>query len=376
MNHRASSTITALALMPALLAMLAGVAVAQPGATPPAQPGAPSGAPAASPSARALVLHVAPASVPPGAPVELSAMIDAPFAEVLTARWRPIGSTTWHDVPFERSSSGGWFASLPPTRPPGLEYYLRGQDGAGVEVLHFATAEAPHAVRVDPSLDDRLEELDRTRLAGRVDEVSLDVMGHEFGNRYGSASRDVSDRYLRGELTYTHRLLRTLHHIAFGFGAIQGTTPVYVDESDRRNVDKGLRYGFGEIRVRAHPSVFVDLRLALGVSHEGFDQGVRGAVTFGKPWRSSVTVGGEALGDLGASAWVRLQWDTAPPLLMGASIVRTDLPGALVDAAGLYIAYDVAYRLDPRFTVRAQLSYGARDGAAHLGGGLGTAVAF
>ena len=65
-----------------------------------------------------------------------------------------------------------------------------------------------------------------------------------------------------------------------------------------------------------------------------------------------------------------------PPLLMGASIVRTDLPGALVDAAGLYIAYDVAYRLDPRFTVRAQLSYGARDGTAHLGGGLGTAVAF
>ena len=377
MIHRASSTISALALLPALLpallATLASVAVAQPGASPSPVAAGPA---TASPAARALVVHVAPASVAPGAPVDLSAMIDAPFAEVLTARWRAIGSATWHDVPFERSSAGGWFASLPSTRPPGLEYYLRGQDAAGAEVLHFASAAAPHVVRVDPSLTDRLEELDRVRLAGRVDEVSLDVMGHEFGNRYDSAARDLSDRYLRGELTYTHRLLRTLHHIAFGFGAIQGTTPLYVDESDRRNLDKGMRYGFGEIRLRAHPSVFVDLRLALGVSHEGFDQGARAAVTFGKPWRSSVTVGGEAIGDLGASAWVRLQWDTAPPLLMGASIVRTDLPGALVDAAGLYIAYDVAYRLDERFTVRAQLSYGARDGSAHLGGGLGTAVAF
>jgi hypothetical protein len=61
---------------------------------------------------------------------------------------------------------------------------------------------------------------------------------------------------------------------------------------------------------------------------------------------------------------------------MGASIVRTDLPGAIVDPAGLYIAYDVAYQVADRFTLKAQLSYGARDGSAHAGGGLGTAVAF
>jgi hypothetical protein len=61
---------------------------------------------------------------------------------------------------------------------------------------------------------------------------------------------------------------------------------------------------------------------------------------------------------------------------MGASIVRSDLPGAIVDPAGLYIAYDVSYQVADRFTVKAQLSYGARDGSAHPGGGLGTAVAF
>ena len=352
------------------LALLGGVARAAP-ATPPPDPAAP-----APPEARSLVIHVAPASTPSGAPVELEAMIDAPFAETLTARWRAIGSVEWQDATFERSSAGGWFASLPPAHAPGLEYYIRGQDRSGAEVAHFASAQTPHVVRVDPTLYERLEELDRARLGDRVDEISLEVIGHNFGNRYDTAAREVPDRFLRGELTYTHRLLRQLHHVAFGFGTIAGKTPVYGAQMDRTSVVHGLRYGFGEVRLRAHPSLFVDLRVALGVSHEGFDQGVRGAVTFGKPWRSSVTVGGELIGDLGPTAWVRLQWDTAPPLLMGASIVRTDLPGALVSAAGLYIAYDVAYRIADRLTLRAQLSYGARDGEASLGGGLGTAVAF
>jgi hypothetical protein len=155
-------------------------------------------------------------------------------------------------------------------------------------------------VRVDPTLYDRLEALDRVRLAGRVNEVSLDVMAHDFGNRFG-----LADRYIRAEATYTYKLLRPLHQIGFGFGTISGRTPV-----DRMvggdDVLKGIRYGFGEVRLRAHPSVFFDGRLGLGVSHNGFAGSGRGIVTFGKPWRSCVQIGGEYIGDLGASGWVRL----------------------------------------------------------------------
>jgi len=154
-----------------------------------------------------------------------------------------------------------------------------------------------------------------------------------------------------------------------------GTTPV-MSAPGGDVAQHGLRYGFGQVRLRVHSSVFLDGRVGLGVSYAGFEQGIRGAITFGKPWRSSVQVGAEYLGDLGPTAWVRLQWDTAPPFLMGASVVRTDLPGALVSRAGLYIAYDIAYRLAERLTLKAQVSYGSRDGAAHFGGGLGTAVAF
>ena len=92
--------------------------------------------------------------------------------------------------------------------------------------------------------------------------------------------------------------------------------------------------------------------------------------------RERLSVGGEYLRDMGGSAWVRLQWDTAPPLLMGASVMRTDLPGTDIDSAGLYIAYDVAYHVTDRFAMRGQLSYGARDGESHFGGGLGSSVDF
>jgi hypothetical protein len=236
--------------------------------------------------------------------------------------------------------------------------------------MHFASAAAPHVVRVVPSLVDRLEDADATRLASRRNEVSVEVQGHDFGNRF-----DLADRYLRGEIAYTRRLLREIHQVTFGFGAVQGTTPTMSVEGGGET-DKGLRYGFGEVRLRAMPRLFVDARAALGADQDGFTGGVRGQAIFGKPWRSSVWLGGEYLGGVGGSAWVRLQWDTAPPLLMGAAIMRTDLPGAIIDSAGLYIAYDVAYRVADRITVRGQLSYGSRDGAAHAGGGLGTAIDF
>jgi hypothetical protein len=325
----------------------------------------------AAPTApHSIVVHIAPLVAEPGSPIELVAEIDAPFAEALTARWRRIGDAAWTDVLFDRSSAGGWYAALPASAPPGIEYYIRGTDTAGVEVAHFASEQMPHVVRVVPSLYDRLEALDRARVQGRNNELALDVIGHNFGNRYG-----LDDRFVRAELAYTRRILRELHSVTFGFGSISGTTPTS-SEPGGSDTGHSLRYGFGGVRLRAHESVFLDVRGQLGGSHDGFDGGVAGTVTFGKPWRSCVSIGGEYLGDLGPSAWVRLQWDTAPPLLMGASVVRTDLPGTEIDSAGLYIAYDVAYRIADRFAMRAQLSYGARDGKSNVGGGLGSSVDF
>ncbi len=316
----------------------------------------------------ALIVHVPPIASPAGQPIELEAMIVAPSVEQLVVHYRAVGEAAWHDTHFDRSSAGGWYASLPPATPPGVEYYIAGTDVKGAEVDHFASASAPHVVRIEPSLVERLEAQDRARTGNLDNEIAVDVTAHNFGNRY-----DLADRFIRGEIVYSHRVLRTLHEIGFGFGTIEGRTP---DAMEDASTVKGARYGFGQLRVRLHPSVFFDGRVGLGVSQDGFGANTRGQLTFGKPWRSCLQLGAEYMQDLGPSAWVRLQWDTAPPVLMGASIVRTDLPGAVTSAIGLYVAYDVAYRISPRITVRGQLSYGPRDGVAHAGGGVGTAVSF
>jgi hypothetical protein len=359
-------------LLTTLTSLTTSAAIAD-DAKPPVVAAAPAQTAPKAAAPRSIVLHIAPLVADTNKPIELVAQIDQPFAEALSARWRPIGSAEWKDAMFDRSSAGGWFAELPASGPPGIEYYIRGKDAAGIEVAHFASEQSPHVVRVVPTMVDRLEVLDREREKDRKNQISLDVVGHNFGNRY-----DLDDRFVRGELSYTRRLWRQLHSVTFGFGSISGTTPTLSAPVAMGGGDTGksLRYGFGGVRLRAHESVFVDGRATLGASHEDFGGGVSGAITFGKPWRSCVTVGGEYLADMGPSAWVRLQWDTAPPLLMGASVMRTDLPGADINSAGLYIAYDVAYRVADRFAMKAQLSYGARDGASHWGGGLGSSVDF
>lgn len=325
-----------------------------------------------TPVARATVLHVPVASAMSGEAIELVAAVDGAWAEpALIARYRPMGAGAWREASFERSSAGGWYATIPAdaVTPPGAEYYIVGVGGAG-EAAHFASADAPQPIRVEPTVVDRLADLDRRRTGGRTETVTFDLDAHDFGNRYGRA-----DWFARSELRWTHRISSRLYSIGFGFGVIQGRTPDREGAGAMEQVTAG-RYGVAEVRLRPHASVFVDARVALGVSHAGFLRGLGGAITFGKPWRSNVSVGGEVLDELGPSAYVRLQWDTAPPLLMGAAVVRTDLPGALIDVAGLYLRYDVRYRVRPALAVRGSASYGSRDGAAHLGGGLGIETTF
>lgn len=324
----------------------------------------------ADPAPHALVVHVPPTAVEAGEPVTLEAMLDAPYAEKLVVTWHPVGDPAWHDETFARSSAGAWFATLPPAAPPGIAYYIHGVDAAGADVPHFATPQDPQVVHVEPSLVDRLEEIDRDRDADLRNQIALDVTAHDFGNRF-----DLKDRFVRGELVYTHRFWRILHEVGFGFGDVSGRTPD-MSTLDAATPLHASRYGFGQIRLRLHPSVFVDGRLGLAVSQEGFGGTARGQLTLGKPWRSCVQLGADWLSDLGPTLWARLQWDTAPPVLMGASVVRTDLPGAVLSRFGVYLAYDVAYRITPRFSVKGQVSYGPRDGSAHFGGGFGTALSF
>lgn len=328
------------------------------------------GAAAADP---ARLLHIPPGEAEADEDLVLTAAVDGAWQEAaLAARWRTIGDDTWHDAPFEASSQGGWYARIPGSGVGrrGVEYYI-----AGDPVMHFASEAAPHAVVVVPRPLDQLAALDLARHGGRRDEVAFDVTGHEFGNRFSSNR----DQFVRAEARWTHQLYRALYATTFGFGAIEGTTPS-ASVPDAEALDRQARYGFGEVRLRAHRAVFLDARATLGISHDGFVGGVAGAVTLGRPWATSVSFGGEYLGDFSGSGFIRLQWDTAPPLLMGATLIRTNMPGAVLPSTiwrgGALVRYDVAYRVRDRVTLRAAVSVGARDGGAHLGGAFGVGYEF
>jgi hypothetical protein len=172
------------------VAAAAAVAVAAPEAAPAIAPATtPASAPASAPApVAAHILHVPPGSARAGEPIEIVAVIDAPAAEAtLVVRWRRAGTAVWSDAPFERSSAGGWYATLPAAVPPGVEYYIAGTDADGTEHAHFASAAAPQPIAIEPGLYDRLEDQERVRTGGQVDAVALAIEGHDFGNRYGHA---------------------------------------------------------------------------------------------------------------------------------------------------------------------------------------------
>jgi hypothetical protein len=314
----------------------------------------------------AVVRHVAPAEAPAGEPLRLVASVDDAWAEpALALRWRPLGggAGAWTTTPFERSSAGGWYATIPAeaVRAPGVQYFIPG---------HFASAEAPHAVRVEPTPEERWIDVERARLAGRTARVRARFEAASFG------TDDGDDWYARGEVDWTHRLVGTLYSFSLGYGFIQGVTPAMRGAAGMPGLENGARYGFGEVRWRLHDAVWVDTGLMLGFGQDGFAAGGRANVTLGKEWRSCVQLGGEYVSGLGKSGWLRLQWDTVPSLLMGASVRLTDLPGAQIPG-GVMLLYDVAVPLGKRVTVGLQVGYAARSQTqGSFGGGLSTAFEF
>jgi hypothetical protein len=312
--------------------------------------------------ADAVVHHVAPAEADEGAPLRLSAVIDDAWAlRGVVARYRPADAADaapWREVAFERSSTGEYYAVIPgaAVRRPGVVYYVVGVGEDGGERPAYASAESPHEVRVDPPASQRWIEVERARLGGRVDRVGASFEAVSFGDDLGE-----TDHYLRAEVAWTHRTVRTLYSFTLGYGFVEGRTPDDIRAPDVSGFStRGARYGFGSVRLRAHEKLWIDGGVSLGFSHDGFAAGVRGALTIGRPWRSCVSLGLDVMQDLGGTYWVQLQWDTAPPFLMWARIASTELPGEAGERGGM-LTWHVDYPITPRISVGAQLTAGARE---------------
>ncbi len=227
---------------------------------------------------RAVVLHVPPTEATARRRLRLVAVVDGAWTEAdLVVRFRKLGDEQpFDEATFERSSAGGYFATIPATAVtrPGLQYYIAGKTPAGEELLHFASSETPHTIRVEPSQAARWAQKERRRLNGYLSTLRAEVNGHNFGNRHGK-----NDQYLRGELEWSHRLiLDHVYSISLGYGFIEGRTPVDSDR-DASVMNKGARYGYGGILFRLHRSVWLETQAGIGVDRDGFITSASGKLT-------------------------------------------------------------------------------------------------
>jgi hypothetical protein len=322
----------------------------------------------------AAVHHVPPTEAELGEALRLVAVIDDAWKEgELVARYRVMGSRShFADASFERSSAGGYYATIPArsVSRPGVEYYIVGvRRGAG-EVEHFGSSDAPHPVRVEPPARLRWIEAEKRRIAGRRSRIRTDLRAVDFGGVDGAR-----DLFGQVEVDWTYRLVTTLYSINLGFGALEGKTPSGL-EGPVDELDRGVRYGYGGVRLRMAPSVWADARAIIGFGREGFISGVGGQLVLGKEWRTAVSLGAEYVEELGPQARVRVQWDTVPPFLMGLAVTLSNWPDANLKS-GSYVEYDVSYALSEQLRLTGRVSFAARGNRpGGLGAGLATTFEF
>ena len=356
-----------------LLASGSALAQAEPGQDEPLSPyDAEASEPVAADEARApeprrivkeaALRHVPPTEAKAQEQVRLLAVIEAAWIEDgLVAYYREPGETEYKEIDFERSSAGGYFARIPgrDVGREGVEYYIAGRKGA----LHFASSEFPHRVRVEPKTEDRWIEVEKQRLGDRRYAVDASLGMLDFGSTHGR------DRYVEGHLDWSHLLVDNLYSIHLGFGFLEGKTPE--GTMDGALVEKaGVRYGYGGIRYRLRDKVWFDSKAMMGFGQDGFAVGVGGALTLGNDWRTAVTVGAEAMTELSYKAWLRLQWDTVPGVLMSATVATTNQPNAKIDA-GSYVEYKERYPLSRSFEIAGTASFGSRGNRpGGFGGGV------
>lgn len=316
----------------------------------------------------ALVRHLPPSEAIAGTELRLIAVIEDAWVENgLIARYRWVGSNEYRSAPFQRSSAGGYYAVIPAedVKRPGIAYYI---EGARAAHPHFASAGEPHVVRVERQASAWAEQ-ELHRLGDRRYSLRIDTHFQDFGDTHGD------DRYARGEIDWTYRLVTGLYSINLGFGFLEGDTPTGTDPgamSERR----GYRYGFGGVRFRVRDSVWLDGKAMIGMSDDGFSPGGGAQLILGDDWRTCVKIGGEFSKALSYNAWITLQWDTVPGVLMSATAGTSDEPRAEIDA-GSYVRYELRYPATETVSLIGKLSYGARGNRpGGFGGGLGTELTF
>lgn len=328
------------------------------------------------------VRHLPPAEALAGDELVLSAELARASERALVVRYRPLGTTSWSELPFARAGDRTWEARLPPTvvTAPGLEYFLvttATAATAGAEAGATATVDevgsAARPLRV--SIHDRPRALrrarDLARARGRLWRLHTAAEYVDYGTRTeGTAS--VRDRYYRIDADIDYRLLAyPLEEIRFGYTRLEGVVPnapralpaacQTAPDSEGCRFDAGYKVGgWFELGLAPVEGVRLDVRGMFMANQEGAAFGGRAELRAGVADANHLALGVEYQEQVGASGYFRLGWLATPRVPMALTVDVTDLPAAL-RSTGVRLLYDVFYPLPAGLRLGARVGYAARD---------------
>jgi hypothetical protein len=335
-----------------LTAVPAGASAQQAGVAP--QASAPESTPAASAQVApppSFIQHVPLNQVELG-PVELVFEIRDPdragtVAVYLTRDDRPGAAARFDAYRTER----GYVVAIPTASigEPGFSYWVVERRSDGSERALFASASAPHHVRVTLSPADESERERVQQRAGKRSNVIASAEWVDFGERRLLAGgSEHPDHYYRLEAGYAYSFLRTVEDVQLTVVRVRGKAGAVIGDELLRDtpqtsesVSPGIDYGRAQITLFVSDGIRLRGSTLLGASQRGFEYGGGGAVVFGEPDGASFTLAGEGITTLGATGSMRLGLAVVPELPMGASLEVTSFP--LGEDAGVRLLYDVGW---------------------------------
>ena len=282
-------------------------------------------------------------------------------------------ATRVHAVQARRRASD-YRAQLPAAcaQPPGFSYFVVLR-GAGGDAPLFASAAAPHPVRVTHS-EQREGELARLREHGyQRSRAMLSAELVSFGDRAPlPGAEEVHDRYYRVEAGYGYSFFGTIEDIALTLVRVRGENGA-LPAPGGDGLEPGIDYGRAAVTLLANDSVRLRSALLLGASQEGFEYGASGEIVFGNPRAEHLLLGAEALTTLGATGYLRLGFNASSAVPMGARVELTDFP--LGEDAAVRLLYEVGYRFTPATELTLRGGYQGRTSAVG-GPSLGAALRY
>ncbi|HMI93920.1 MAG TPA: hypothetical protein VK509_21245, partial [Polyangiales bacterium] len=248
---------------------------------------------------------------------------------------------------------------------PGFSYWVVERGGGGSERALFASAAAPHHVRVTLSRADESERERMRERAGRRSTVIASAEWVDFGARKllaGGATHP--DRYYRLEAGYGYSFLRTVEDVQLTVVRVRGEAGAVIDGlgapvdalgtpvdglamavDSTELLEPGIDYGRAQVTLFVRDGIRLRGSTLLGASQKGFEYGGGGSMVLGEPEAASFTLGVEAITTLGATGLMRLGFAVTPALPMGASLELTSFP--LGEDAGVRLLYDVGWAYAP-----------------------------